>query len=73
MVKNKIQPICLKPSIKLFDEDGKINSAAEIQMNLLVTLAKQEMELKAERFARAKNKMKAEKKVTTKQANVWLL
>lgn len=38
LVKNKIQLICLKPSIKLFNEDGKINSAAEIQMNLLVTL-----------------------------------
>ena len=65
LVKNKIQLICLKPSIKLFDEDGKINSAAEIQMNLLVTLAKQEMELKAERFSRAKTQMKAEGKVTT--------
>ena len=65
LVKNKIQLICLKPSIKLFDDDGKINTAAEIQMNLLVTLAKQEMELKAERFARAKTQMKAEKKVTT--------
>ena len=65
LVKNKIQLICLKPSIKLFDEDGKINSAAEIQMNLLVTLAKQEMEIKQERFARAKSKMKTEGKVTT--------
>lgn len=65
LVKNKIQLICLKPSIKLFDNDGKINSASEIQMNLLVTLAKQEMELKAERFDRAKKKMKVEGKVTT--------
>lgn len=65
LVKNKIQLICLKPSIKLFDDDGKINTAAEIQMNLLVTLAKQEMELKAERFSRAKSQMKVEGKVTT--------
>lgn len=65
LVKNKIQLVCLKPSIKLFNEDGRINSAAEIQMNLLVTLAKQEMELKMERFARAKTQMKAKKQVTT--------
>lgn len=65
LVNNKIQLICLKPSIKLFKDDGKIDTAAEIQMSLLVTLAKQEMELKAERFARAKTQMKAQKQVTT--------
>ena len=61
-LKNKIQLICKTPSLKLYDEDGKINQGAEITLSLLVTLARQEMEIKQERFKRARERNKAEGK-----------
>lgn len=61
-INNHIQLICKTPSLKLYDEDGKINQGAEITLSLLVTLARQEMELKFERFKRAKERNKLEGK-----------
>lgn len=61
-LKNKIQLICKTPSLKLYDEDGKINQGSEITLSLLVTLARQEMEIKQERFKRARERNKAEGK-----------
>ena len=49
-----IQFICDVPKVKLLDPDGTINSGAELSLSLLVTLAKQEMDIKKERFSRGK-------------------
>lgn len=62
IVSNKIQLIVKTPSIKLFDDDGTLNLGQEVILNLLVTLAKQEMEIKEKRFARGKARNKAEGK-----------
>ena len=59
-IKNKVQLICKTPTLRLFDDDGKLNSGSELTLSLLVTLAKQEMEQKKERFARGKARNKAE-------------
>ena len=62
IVKNKIQFICFVPSLVLLDPDGEVNTGSEITLNLLVTLAKQEMEIKKKRFARGKKKLAEEGK-----------
>lgn len=62
IVTHKIQLIVKTPSIKLFDDDGTLNLGQEVILNLLVTLAKQEMEIKEKRFARGKARNKAEGK-----------
>lgn len=54
--KKKIQLICNVPKIKLLEDNGEINQGMEITLNLLVTLAKQEMEIKKKRFARGKHR-----------------
>lgn len=55
LIKSKVQFICLNPQLRLLDSDGSVNSGAELTMALLITLAKQEMELKIKRFKRAKD------------------
>ena len=62
IVNHKIQLIVKTPSIRLFDDDGTLNLGQEVILNLLVTLAKQEMEIKQKRFARGKARNKAEGK-----------
>lgn len=62
LIKNHIQLICKTPSLRLFDADGTVNKGTELTLSLLVTLAKQEMEIKFERFARGKARNKAEGK-----------
>lgn len=52
--KRKIQLIVKKPSLQLLNEDGTINNGIELAFSLLITLAKQEMILKKERFKRGK-------------------
>lgn len=52
--KRKIQLIVKKPSLQLLNEDGTINNGIELAFSLMITLAKQEMELKKERFQRGK-------------------
>ena len=61
---NHIQLVCKTPSLKLYDSDGKVNKGSELTLSLLLTLAKQEMEIKQERFKRAKARNKAEGKFT---------
>ena len=61
-ITHQVQLVCKTPSLRLFDSDGKVNKGAELTLSLLVTLAKQEMEIKQERFARAKARNKAEGK-----------
>ena len=59
LIENKIQLKCIVPDIKLLDENGELNNGMELTFDLLITLAKQEMDIKKKRFARGK-KTKAE-------------
>lgn len=61
-ITNHIQLICKTPSLRLYDKDGTVNKGTELTLSLLVTLAKQEMEIKQERFKRAKERNKKEGK-----------
>lgn len=60
--KNKIQLICQTPQLRLFDADGTINQGTELTLSLLITLAKQEMEIKQARFKRGRDKAREEGK-----------
>ena len=62
IIQNKIQFICFVPNLVLLDPNGEVNTGSEITLNLLVTLAKQEMEIKKKRFARGKKKLAEEGK-----------
>lgn len=64
IIKNRIQLICNVPQIKLLDDNGEVNHGMEITLNLLVTLAKQEMEIKMKRFDRGRRRKAAEGKWT---------
>ena len=64
IIKGKIQLICNVPQIKLLDDNGEVNHGMEITLNLLVTLAKQEMEIKMKRFDRGRRRKAAEGKWT---------
>lgn len=62
VVSHKIQLICIVPQLRLFDEDEngnttQINYGAETTLSLLITLARQEMEIKTKRFARGKKRL----------------
>ena len=62
IVEKKIQLICNVPQIKLLDDNGEVNQGMELTLNLLVTLAKQEMDIKKKRFARGKEQKAKEGK-----------
>lgn len=57
LLQRKVQFIVYKPYLKLLNPDGTVNSGMEVAVSLLAVLAKQEMELKQERFHRAKSSM----------------
>lgn len=62
IIKKRVQLVCNVPSLKLFDEDGdgnvtEVNQGSELTFDLLVTLAKQEMEIKKRRFSRGKQRL----------------
>lgn len=61
-IHKKIQLCCKTPSIKLLKDDGMVDTGQELAFTLFSSLVKQEMELKQERFKRAKNALKANKK-----------
>lgn len=56
-IKHKVQFICKTPSLKLLDDDGNVNTGTELAFSLFATMAKQEMQEKKSRFARAKRSM----------------
>lgn len=62
LLEHNVQFICKNPYLKLLNPDGTLNTGMEVAMSLLATLAKQEMELKKERFKRAKTSMKKQGK-----------
>lgn len=57
LLEHNVQFLCKNPYLKLLNPDGSLNTGMEVAMSLLATLAKQEMELKKERFHRAKTAM----------------
>ena len=59
LVSHGVQFICKNPYLKLLNPDGTVNQGMEVAMSLLATLSKQEMEIKIDRFTRAKKGMKA--------------
>lgn len=64
LVERRIQFLVKNPYLKLLNPDGSVNSGFEIALTLMATLAKQEMELKKERFKRAKKAMSAQGRYT---------
>ena len=61
-VTHKINLIVKTPEIHLLKDDGTVDLTQELILNVMVTLAKQEMEIKQKRFARGKARNKAEGK-----------
>ncbi len=62
IIEKRIQLVSNVPSLKLFDEDEHgnvtdVNQGSEITFDLLITLAKQEMEIKKKRFSRGKERL----------------
>lgn len=64
ILKKHIQFICRVPEIKLLDKDGSVNQGMEITLSLLITLARQEMEIKKARFSRGKKEGARQNKFT---------
>lgn len=64
LVERRIQFLVKNPYLKLLNPDGSINAGMEIAVTLMATLAKQEMELKKDRFKRAKDAMRKQGKYT---------
>lgn len=62
LMKKKIQFVCNVPNLRLLDDDGEINNGVELTFDLLITLAKQEMDIKKKRFARGKERLAKEGK-----------
>ena len=62
LIKHNVQLRIKNPTLYLFDEDGKVNSGMEIAFSLFATMAKQEMEVKQERFRRSKARNRIEGK-----------
>lgn len=54
LVRNKVNLIVKTPSIRLLNDKKEIDSASEIVLNLLMTIAKQEMEITGKRMKRGK-------------------
>lgn len=62
LIAKKIQLQIKNPSLSLLNEDGTVNSGIELAFSLFATMAKQEMEMKKERFKRAKARNKEDKR-----------
>ena len=62
LVEKKIQLIIKKPSLKLLEDDGSVNSGVELAFSLFATMSKQEMEMKVARFKRGKRRNAEEMK-----------
>ena len=56
LIEHKVNLKIVNPSLTLLNPDGTVNSGVELAFTLFATLSKQEMELKKERFARAKQR-----------------
>jgi len=65
LLERKINLFVQHDNMQLFNDDGTINTGAEIMFSILSTLAKQEMIDKKERFAKGKLRALSEGKVQT--------
>lgn len=54
LIESKIQLICMVPELQLLNDNKEVNDGMELTFDLLITLAKQEMDIKKKRFARGK-------------------
>lgn len=64
LIPNRVQLYCKVPEIKLFNDDGSVNTGAEMMLHILSVLAKQEMEIKDVRFGEKKSAMRSAGKLT---------
>lgn len=62
LINHNVQLVIKNPSLRLLNADGSVNAGVELAFSLFATMSKQEMELKQERFRRAKERNKAEGK-----------
>ena len=62
LISHKVQLVIKNPSLRLLNNDGSVNNGVELAFSLFATMSKQEMEIKKDRFARAKARNKAEGK-----------
>lgn len=62
LIAHKVQLVIKNPSLRLLNHDGSVNNGVELAFSLFATMSKQEMEIKKDRFARAKARNKAEGK-----------
>lgn len=62
LIAHKVQLVIKNPSLRLLNNDGSVNNGVELAFSLFATMSKQEMEIKKDRFARAKERNKAEGK-----------
>lgn len=53
-IENKVQFLCKNPSMKLLDDDGSVNTGAELAYGLFATMVKQDMAEKQEKFKRTR-------------------
>lgn len=62
LIDHNVQLVVKNPSLRLLNADGSVNKGVELAFSLFSTMSKQEMEIKQERFKRAKARNKAEGK-----------
>lgn len=62
LIKEGVNLRICNPSLTLLNSDGTVNAGVELAFSLFATMAKQEMELKKERFKRAKQRNREEGK-----------
>lgn len=62
LIEHNIQLVCLKPYMRLLDDDGKMSQTASILFSLFSSISESEMMIKKERFMRAKNYLKEQNK-----------
>lgn len=63
LIDRKIQLVIKTPSLRLLEDDGKVNTGTELAFSLFNTMAKQEMEIKKDRFAQGKREAVRNNKV----------
>lgn len=56
LIQSRVNLHIKNPTLTLLNDDGTVNAGVELTFSLFATMAKQEMEMKKERFARAKNR-----------------
>ena len=64
LIDHNVQLVIKNPSLRLLNADGSVNKGVELAFSLFATMACQEMQIKQERFKRAKERNKAEGKYT---------